>query len=399
MIYLGNNEINGIYLGDSEISAIYAGETQIYPMNFGTITGITLQDLVWVTDVSAGGGTATSANCTFNVFAEYDSGKRRKVTNNSTVTGSLVVPETTSDSRTLVGTLTLTASYEGFSDSATVDVYQKAQTYNYIITYTTTDGNILTLGNTTGWAQNIVSHTNGRIEFDDDVTMIPNNAFSGCTTLETVNIPDTVTSYGSKAFYNCTNMTEFHIKSGITSIGSECFYMTSGELTIDSQYACSGYGRTTGYQDNFNWSFAAKYCGSTYRGINVVNFDKIIITADTVTYIGASAFHSTPVTEYVIGDYVNFFGGMAFARMSTEGNVTPPKRLQKFTIGTGLQEIGSYCFFYTTDTLNEIYYYPPTYSVTGQSGFFGSQTGTIHYKEGNTGTFSVPNGWTKLYDL
>lgn len=125
MITIGDNEISAIYLGSNEISAIYAGDEQIYPMNLGTLTGISLENLTWVTDVDYTGGTATSANCSFDVYAYYDSGKRKRVTKDSTITGSLVVPATTADTRELVGTLTLTATYSGFTDSDSVDVYQK----------------------------------------------------------------------------------------------------------------------------------------------------------------------------------------------------------------------------------------------------------------------------------
>lgn len=124
MINIGDNEISGIYLGNSEISAIYAGDNQIYPMNLGTLTGIAIENLEWVKDIPASGGTATSANCSFNVYAYYDSGRRKRVTKDATITGSLVVPATTAETREMVGTLTLTASYSGFTDSDTVDVYQ-----------------------------------------------------------------------------------------------------------------------------------------------------------------------------------------------------------------------------------------------------------------------------------
>ena len=79
MIYIGNNEISNIYIGIDEIFGIYAGDLQIYPTDFGSVTAITLEDLAWVNDVPASGGTADSANCSFSVYAYYDSGKRRKV--------------------------------------------------------------------------------------------------------------------------------------------------------------------------------------------------------------------------------------------------------------------------------------------------------------------------------
>lgn len=124
MIYVGENEITNIMIGENEIYGIYAGELQIYPTDFGTVTGITIENLVWVTDIPDSGGTATADNCSFKVYANYDSGKKRNVTTKSNVSGSLVVPATTAETREMVGTLTLTADYEGFTDSATVDVYQ-----------------------------------------------------------------------------------------------------------------------------------------------------------------------------------------------------------------------------------------------------------------------------------
>ena len=124
MIYIGENEISNIYVGDNEIYGIYAGDLQIYPTDFGVLTGITIEDLTWVTDIPKTGGTATADNCSFKVMAHYDSGKSRNVKSRSTVTGSLVVPETSATTREQVGVLTLTAEYEGFTDSDSVDVYQ-----------------------------------------------------------------------------------------------------------------------------------------------------------------------------------------------------------------------------------------------------------------------------------
>ena len=126
MIYIGNNEISNIYVGTEEIIGIYAGDLQIYPTDFGIVTAISLENLVWVTDVPYSGGTADSGNCSFSVIAYYDNGKSKQVTNSATISGSLIVPETTAETREMVGTLTLTATYSGFTDSGSVDVYQAA---------------------------------------------------------------------------------------------------------------------------------------------------------------------------------------------------------------------------------------------------------------------------------
>ena len=147
MIYIGNNEISNIYIGTDEIIGIYAGDLQIYPTDFGVVTAISLENLVWVKDVPYSGGTADSGNCSFSVYAYYDSGKRKNVTYSATVSGSLIVPETTADTREMVGTLTLTASYSGFTATGSVDVYQKAVlpdfSKDYLTFMVTSDGTIV----------------------------------------------------------------------------------------------------------------------------------------------------------------------------------------------------------------------------------------------------------------
>ena len=148
MIYIGNNEISNIYVGTDEIYGIYAGDLQIYPTDFGIVTAISLENLVWVTDVPYSGGTADSGNCSFIVYAYYDSGKRKNVTHGATVSGSLVVPETTANTREMVGTLTLTASYSGFTATGSVDVYQKAVASDFSKEYLTF---IVTSGGTIVW--------------------------------------------------------------------------------------------------------------------------------------------------------------------------------------------------------------------------------------------------------
>ena len=101
------------------------------------LTAITFENLTWVTDIPASGGTATSANCSFNIYAYYTNGGSNyvDVTNASTVSGYVVVPESISENRHSAGTLTLTATYSTLTASSSTTIYQEAAP-KYIINIT-----------------------------------------------------------------------------------------------------------------------------------------------------------------------------------------------------------------------------------------------------------------------
>ena len=106
-----------------------------------TLTAITLDDLTWEEDIPAEGGTATKDNCSYTVTAYYDNGNEVDVTDEAVVTGTLVVEESELDERHSAGTLTLTAAYSGFNDSASVTVWQEAAV-SYLTFNITSGGDI-----------------------------------------------------------------------------------------------------------------------------------------------------------------------------------------------------------------------------------------------------------------
>ena len=62
------------------------------------------------------------------------------------------------------------------------------------------------------------------IEFNETVTLIGNNAFSGFKALERIEIPDTVTSIGNSAFKDCTALSgKITIPENVESIGNNAF--------------------------------------------------------------------------------------------------------------------------------------------------------------------------------
>ena len=90
------------------------------------ITAITFSNVSWVNDVPSSGGTATKDNCSYTIYAFYEDGTQVDITDAATVSGSLSVSPSTLNVRHQVGTLTLTATYNGQTCSTTVDVYQGA---------------------------------------------------------------------------------------------------------------------------------------------------------------------------------------------------------------------------------------------------------------------------------
>ena len=248
MIYIGNNEISNIYIGTDKIYGIYVGDLQIYPTDFGIVTAISLENLVWVTDVPHSGGTADSGNCSFSVIAYYDNGKSENVTHDATISGSLVVPEATADTREMVGILTLTATYSGFTATGSVDVYQEAAVPDFSTKPLTF--NILSAG-TINWTASNTANTK-TIEYklnNGAWVSITSNTGSSAPTI-TVNSGDKIQFRGNNAQYGAFLKYNFLYNSftgSTASFEAEGNIMSliygdnfKNELTISSTYALAG---------------------------------------------------------------------------------------------------------------------------------------------------------------
>ena len=127
-----------LYKTNSDFTASYNGPDYKEPWlslteegmkvnyNKPKLTAITFDNITWVTDVPATGGTATKDNCTFEVNGIYDNGTSVDISSDVTVTGELAVPSSTAEQRHEAGQLTLTASYGEFTATGNVTVYQAA---------------------------------------------------------------------------------------------------------------------------------------------------------------------------------------------------------------------------------------------------------------------------------
>ncbi|MBE6536628.1 MAG: leucine-rich repeat domain-containing protein [Ruminococcaceae bacterium] len=86
------------------------------------------------------------------------------------------------------------------------------------------------------------------IEIPEGVTSIVDSAFSGCTSLTYIGIPNSVTLIDSYSFQNCMSLTNIEIPEGVTSIGRQAFYGCTSltSVTIPKSVTYIGFSTFSG---------------------------------------------------------------------------------------------------------------------------------------------------------
>ncbi len=154
-------------------------------------------------------------------------------------------------------------------------------------------------------------------------TKISAYAFSGCSSLTSVEIGDGVTSIGGSAFYKCSSL-EYTVKDGLKYLGN----INNPYLWLmDTEMA----DITTATIENtckFIYQYAFSGCSSLTS----------IEIPDSVTEIGSQAFSEcSSLTSVVIGNSVTSIGSYAFEYCSSLTSVVIPY---------SVTSIGSYAFHY-----------------------------------------------------
>jgi len=243
------------------------GEVAVYqeayvPVIF--VTAITLDNLTWVVDVPATGGTADKDNCVYFVTAHYNDSSSGDVTSLATLTGDLTVTATTVKNLHSAGTLTLTATYSGFSATDSVTVYQEGTASYYTNQYLTLD---VISGGTIVWKS--VGNTPKTISYSLD------SGATWTTITSTTQGVDITVNDGDKVLIK----------------GTETRYATSKENYSGfsggtASYNIEGNIMSLLYGDNFSGNTALTttytFC-SLFKQSNVVSAENLVLPATTLT--------------------------------------------------------------------------------------------------------------------
>lgn len=128
------------------------------------------------------------------------------------------------------------------------------------------------------------------------ITSIGSRAFSGCSSLTSVEIPGCVTNIGDNAFSSCSGLTCVVISDGVTSIGNYAFAYCSSLASIEIPSSVTSIG-----------GFAFSGC------LSLTNVE----IPSSVTNIGERVLYAcTGITSIIIGNNVQSIGYGAFESCS-----------------------------------------------------------------------------------
>ncbi|MBR3744120.1 MAG: leucine-rich repeat protein [Bacteroidales bacterium] len=235
---------------------------------------------------------------------------------------------------------------------------------NNEIWYTSTDGNIVTPTDDSGFGANIVSNTysNGKgiIKFDGDVTEVGNetskisgspNPFYNCRTLKTMSLPSSVRKIGYAAFGYCIHLTSLTLPDALDYLGpgivskaliTSIHIPTSTIIDGNPIYWCEDLEEFTGPYSALDGHILIKdnvLISCTPKGITSVT------VPNTVTFIGKSAFiDCSNLTSVSIPSGVTTIGNGAFMRCTGLQTLMLPESVTyaEFNAFTGCSSLTSF---------------------------------------------------------
>ena len=172
-----------------------------------------------------------------------------------------------------------------------------------------------------------------KIDIPSTVKTIGNNAFNGCTSIETISMPNNITSIGVSAFANCTSLNQINLpeNASYTVISNN---LLNGCISLENikipQYITTiGQSALSGCNiASLNIPGNVKNIGS-YAFSNNYNLTSLTLNEGIQT-IGGQFIRASSITELTIPNSVTGLGDSCFHYCL---------KLKKITIGSGVTKI------------------------------------------------------------
>ena len=180
---------------------------------------------------------------------------------------------------------------------------------------------------------------------------IYDNAFYGCSMLETIEFPDTLKSIGSSAFSTCSKLTTLKFPKSLISIGSGAFESCSGIISVtfpikkaivSRRYIMSESNLISIYQNGFancnqlsslnlgdSIEFIGNNCFQNCYSLVTVELPESIVSLGTSLFMNCKSLISCDMNAIKIIDGIN---GSFFNNCTSFYNITFPQEF--YTIGT-----------------------------------------------------------------
>ena len=215
----------------------------------------------------------------------------------------------------------------------------------------------------------------------NNVSIISNEAFSGCISLNSIIIPDNVIEIGEGAFTMCFNLKNISIPNSVTKIADETFSQCRNLTSVVIPNSITEIGNSAFFDCH--------------------NLTDIIIP-DGIIEIGDSAFaNCIALKNIVMPDSVTFIDDNAFSGCLSLKDIRIPNNLinipdnafsacyslNDITIPNSVKSMGD-CVFYFCENLGNVYFQGNAPEL-GEEVFFNTPS-TVYYLEGT-------KGWTNTF--
>ena len=276
---------------------------------------------------------------------------------------------------------------------ATFTIEKGSVNPNAIITYTSTDGNIVTPYQLDAFGVNIVSNTyqndQGQIVFSGEVKKVGYDAFNGCTTLASIALPEGVTELGYRAFRGCSELTRVTLPNSITTFADHVFNACGKLQSIALPKSLKKIG-SYAFNNCSGLEFVhvfdiADWCNITFSNM----------TSTPLYYAKKLYCNGVETTEANIPEGITAISDYAFY------NCVP---LTKVTIPSSVTSIGSYAF-QNCSNIKYVYCNPTTPPTIGSYVFMHVADGSYHYtnctiyvSENSVTAYKSAKGWVDYAD-